>query len=160
MERERRAVNVIAYEKNVLVVVTRRTYYYIRWHVILIADRVHWLSWRRHVDRRETRMLAMNRYPTLRHFLFLKILFIIFFLLGTNMKRSPRVILTHDRYGFSSLLVLVLFFHLSAVVPFLFYELLLRWLSDIFLKKKLYFLALVKKKNCNRNSHVLFSLLL
>jgi hypothetical protein len=119
--------------KNVLVVVTRRTYYYISWHVILIADRVHWLSWRRHVDRRETRMLAMNRYPTLRHFLFLKIFsFFFFFLLGTNMKRSPRVILTHDRYGFSSLLVLVLFFHLSAVVPFLFYELLLRWLSDIF----------------------------
>jgi hypothetical protein len=70
--------------KNVLVVVTRRTYYYISWHVILIADRVHWLSWRRHVDRRETRMLAMNRYPTLRHFLFLKIFSFFFFFFTWN----------------------------------------------------------------------------
>lgn len=65
--------------------------------------------------------------PDIAPFSFSENIFLFFyFLLATNMKRSPRVILTHDRYGFSSLLVLVLFFHLSAVVPFLFYELLLR----------------------------------
>lgn len=115
------------------------------------------------------RWKRMNRYPTLRHF-FLSPFPKYFPCLKQTWKgHRGSSLLTTVMVFFSSFFFFIFFFHLSAaVVPFFrfFYELLLRSLSDIFVffEKRTIFSGTCKKKkkkgNCNRNSLVLYSLLL
>ena len=145
--------------------------YYITWHVILIADRVHWLSWRRHTYKKKKKREKFRDWTGTRRCL-------VFSLLRNTWNKHEKVTQGHlySRPLWFFFFPSSSFFFIIIMMPLVcccccsvffsfFYELLLRSLSDIFSffwkKKKItIFSGTCKRKNCNRNSHVLFSLLL